>query len=46
MQVSDDLDMFKELFARKFPTAEPGRRVLRVIVHDDQVETLFEIDPT
>jgi hypothetical protein len=47
MQVSDDLDMFKELFARKFPKqAHPqARRVLRVVVHDDQVETLFELAP-
>lgn len=41
MQVSDDLDMFKSLFARKFPHQETtGRRALRVVVDDnDEVVT-------
>lgn len=44
MQVSDDLEMFKALFNKKFPNVEPGRRVLRISLGaDDQVETLFEM---
>lgn len=44
MQVSRDLDEFKELFARKFP-AERGRKVLRVVIDDhDEVMTLFELE--
>lgn len=47
MQVSDDLDMFKALFTRKFPKPESGRRVLRVVVNEeDQVETLFDMLPS
>ncbi len=43
MQVSDTLEEFKMLFARKFP-GQTGRRVLRVTVtEDEQVETLFDL---
>ncbi|MFS0700272.1 P63C domain-containing protein [Cellulomonas sp. 179-A 4D5 NHS] len=44
MQVSHDLEEFKELFGRRFST-EVKPRVLRVHVRDDDsVQTLFEID--
>ncbi|WP_163275317.1 P63C domain-containing protein [Cellulomonas iranensis] len=44
MQVSQDLDEFKTLFARKFP-GEAGRKVLRVVVDEhDEVQTLFELE--
>ncbi|UOQ58084.1 P63C domain-containing protein [Leucobacter allii] len=44
LQVSEDLDQFKELFARRFPKVSE-RRVLRVNVNDnDGVVTLFEDD--
>lgn len=43
MQVSNDLDEFRMLFARKFPDAS-GRRVLRLTVtEDDEVATLFDL---
>ena len=43
LQVSADLDNFKELFDRRFPRA--GRKALRVNVSvDDQVTTLFELE--
>lgn len=43
MQVSQDLDEYKMLFARKFP-AEHGRKLLRVLIDDnDEVITLFEL---
>jgi hypothetical protein len=42
--VSDDLDQFKALFERRFPSG-PQKKALRVSVSDDeQVSTLFEID--
>ncbi len=44
LQVSDDLDQFKELFARRFPRVAE-RRVLRVNVEDNNgLVTLFEDD--
>ena len=44
MQVSEDLDDFKKLFERRFPSST-GPRALRVSVSaDDQVSTLFELD--
>ncbi len=43
LQVSTDLDNFKELFERRFPPT--GKKALRVsITPDDQVTTLFEIE--
>lgn len=43
MQVADDVDNFKSLFARRFPTQH--RKALRVSVdEDDAVNTLFELD--
>jgi hypothetical protein len=42
MQVSDNLDQFRTLFAKKFPDHQ-GRRALRLTVTaDDQVEMLFD----
>ncbi|MGN6760780.1 MAG: P63C domain-containing protein [Leifsonia sp.] len=46
MQVADDLDDFKALFEKRFPGA-PRPRALRVsISDDDEVQTLFELDPS
>ncbi|WFR66654.1 P63C domain-containing protein [Curtobacterium flaccumfaciens] len=43
MQVADDVDNFKALFERRFPTQH--KKALRVsVAEDDSVNTLFELD--
>lgn len=45
MQVSDDLDMFKTLFSRKFAQDDGGRRVIRLTSTGDYHEdTLFDLN--
>lgn len=44
MQVSDDVDGFKQLFERRFP-GKTGKKVLRVQVDEhDEIQTLFEFE--